>query len=1530
MANIVPKLNLNKTPSIVENNSLIFAKNVRLDVDNTIHKDYSIFPLTFKKNGEDSYYVYNSFIEKIYKDVESKLGKDDPNSENYNPLYNIYYDVLNTISILYNKREGDNIEGNRKFHSSKYEIVGKICDNNQVFIFIYYYYKFIENNNKDKVYQQNNSFIIIYDEKEDLFKPCNCNWDYSGGTIDGCVVNNLKNERILVIAETNNEYAVPIKCVNLNKSSIYDDISLYTQTPNIPITNIYQDRNFSYTIPNGVYQFFVRYKIRDEFYTNWFPASKEMFAGNHNSLDTNFGSVNYVNTKTDCDYSFVLRVEHLLKNHFNNYESFQIGFILSHDDSTVARAWKHFNINENITEIYFDYKALDSEEIEITDLLKPVYNIYNVGNVTNFKNKIYISNYTETDNNDLNIKNIIESQVGKTLDVSVADTFDEETSIKKYGDWFISEKVNIDNNVYISELAKTKIEDDSNVIKFSDSKPFNGEDGIISNLLNEIIARIKFKEINETTNEEETKEKDENIFNIINNVCKGGNDNYSKDFPINNSGVYSNFDWSLYIPSLETLKDPKNILDNDAYDIQFSDDIKSIIIGDKEIQINKTVTDENLTFIKNYLYNSIRYLNQNGEFVNYNLNVHKNFIIKIKRNLKYETYRIVPPDVSINKPLISIDNDNTILGGNINNDRNDFESSISKPEGIKESITVNTDYFQTITLTLLGNAKDIELSNASNLTNYTTLIPYQEYDFYIHFVKRNGEITNGIKINSKSIAINYRKNCNGVIYPVFPKIDVNTLNGNKEYVAYFYSMIHTAINSSTIFNLRNVSHGTGDQSVEGQCIELNSFLNSKYKNILCKYTIDDGTESKSTDIIGNFYHSSDSTYSRYFGNAGFILFDRNNEENKNNLKDINNLISVNKENINAYTIDNYKYPENVDIELYKCSPYYLIEEAGNVGKIHDWKNYDLQGYICNVTILDTDRTSQYYSDGSTVYIKDGYTALDQKYNSWKIKELSKYNPSSSTDDDNNTNTDKTLLRNFDILLADNDNKNIYKNSRLKRIVTIYSNYNLNYLELVEEPKTAIKTWYDRASNSTASTESSENDKSQQVFMRLFTSLTISNIYSLPSMYHNYIRKTYTNYENKTITIFNNTIRSSELTGDESNISIFTFNANDYYNIPTNRGIITNLISVGDAILVHTQDSMFKFTGSNSLQSSDGEVQMNESTPFDTGVSEVFGSDFGFAGLQVKREHIMTEVGYIFFDRDTKTLYMYSGNNQIIKISNSIEKILRNKEIDRVSFANDYYNNRFFVNIRFADKTYITLSYNLLEDVKAFVSLHDFDYFSAFNTKTKCYFVSDIKDNLYCINTNHFGYYSDLEKKDTIYPYNDYYNPINTRFGKLDTNGKSSIIDVIYNLDYETIKTLNSIQWCSNFISKIFNPTIDMSNPSTTKMAEVYTTTDGKMDGKIPCNTILIYTDSCTSEIINCNYISNDYSIDNNYMYPRWNQGRWNLNYFRNTENTNDKFNYNSGISDNSSLIEGKYFVIRFTFDNEFKLETLTINDNNKL
>ena len=375
-----------------------------------------------------------------------------------------------------------------------------------------------------------------------------------------------------------------------------------------------------------------------------------------------------------------------------------------------------------------------------------------------------------------------------------------------------------------------------------------------------------------------------------------------------------------------------------------------------------------------------------------------------------------------------------------------------------------------------------------------------------------------------------------------------------------------------------------------------------------------------------------------------------------------------------------------------------------------------------------------------------------------------------------------------------------------------------------------------------------------------------------------------------------------------------------------------MVAVGDAILVHTEDSMFKFTGSNTLQSSDGEIVTSESQPFDTGVSEVFGSDFGFAGLQNKTDHIITENGYIFFDRDSRIVYLYSGNGQIVKISDSIEKLFRHRDIRNIYFANDYYNNRFFMCVMFTENGIdypVTLSFSTIDNIKTFVSLHDFTYLKAFNTKTKCYFLTDDELDICTINKEHKSCYTKLLiKEDKIYPSkketkriiiksSDSVNSSNQYY---DTTSCDSIIDVIDNNNFETIKTLDSVSWCGDIIHKEFENIKD-NNISSLKMAE-----DINQNRKT-CRYMRIYSDTCMTPLNDFSNHSDVFSITNpnSYKYPVWNEGYWSFNYFRNIENTTKTY-----TGDQNNLIEGKYFVVRFVFNDEFKLETLNLKYNNKL
>ena len=244
----------------------------------------------------------------------------------------------------------------------------------------------------------NNSEIYEYNERTETATKIQCGWKYSGGEIDGTVTTNISGEKILSIAEyiDSKTKLIPIKHINLSFCKDTDDESIYTQAPRVPMCNLTLNNTYAKTIPNGTYVFFIRYKIRTDVYTNWYLCSCPIFGGTSTKINTLQGGLSYINYRTDSAKSFIFDVSFVNESAKSLYKSFQLGFIISHDDSTNARAWKEFDIDTN--KIYFDYEQIT--DIDIDELLATTYEIYNVRNITSFKNKLYISNYIESNINE--------------------------------------------------------------------------------------------------------------------------------------------------------------------------------------------------------------------------------------------------------------------------------------------------------------------------------------------------------------------------------------------------------------------------------------------------------------------------------------------------------------------------------------------------------------------------------------------------------------------------------------------------------------------------------------------------------------------------------------------------------------------------------------------------------------------------------------------------------------------------------------------------------------------------------------------------------------------------------------------------------------------------------------------------------------------------------------------------------------------------------------------------------------------------
>ena len=355
---IVPKLDLNRNPKEVKCGSLIAAKNVMTDDSGSYFTNEYGFGVSFETNARDE-------------------GSDTFN------------------------------------HPSEY-IVGVIPCNKEIVIFTYSAYE-----TKARIYR-----------KPDNGKAyeVSTNWEYHGGKITGTYTYNYKGELIIVVAESgavdlnNNNIQVPLKTWNLDVGSTGLEHGVEENIPSIIAD--YKITNGSLNC--GVYTFFIRYQIDDYNYTKWFQITDDIIIINdegkdapiHNFLNSKSALTHYNvdelgnpttefepflvngNGKSNKGVYFTLDID---KNY--KFTKYQIGYIVKHNDAVDARIFNTYSID--ITTLVFNTNTYIEEE-SVDEMLREPVELFDVKNVINYNNRIYISNYKENLNEDLtgNTKNV--------------------------------------------------------------------------------------------------------------------------------------------------------------------------------------------------------------------------------------------------------------------------------------------------------------------------------------------------------------------------------------------------------------------------------------------------------------------------------------------------------------------------------------------------------------------------------------------------------------------------------------------------------------------------------------------------------------------------------------------------------------------------------------------------------------------------------------------------------------------------------------------------------------------------------------------------------------------------------------------------------------------------------------------------------------------------------------------------------------------------------------------------------------------
>lgn len=378
--------------------------------------------------------------------------------------------------------------------------------------------------------------------------------------------------------------------------------------------------------------------------------------------------------------------------------------------------------------------------------------------------------------------------------------------------------------------------------------------------------------------------------------------------------------------------------------------------------------------------------------------------------------------------------------------------------------------------------------------------------------------------------------------------------------------------------------------------------------------------------------------------------------------------------------------------------------------------------------------------------------------------------------------------------------------------------------------------------------------------------------------------------------FNRTVYRSNVISDETRLNNWRFFETDAYrNIEENKGNITNLVNIGNYLYVHTEHSLFAFSDDNTLKAENQSLQFNSPDTFDVDYKEQFRTTLGYGGLQDKEAWIAGEFGYLYYNNDNREIIKLYGNSLDI-ISKDIKEWLVRLNPNNVRFIQDIKNSRVFIQF-IKNNTKIVLSYNYKYGV--FVSVHDYNYYKGFNTK----------NNLYLLETNNNN------NRISIYKENEYGYNINTK--------KQYKISFIINTYYKSVKYLENIRYKLRKRDGISDLNIDINEFPVEKNIIPYSG-----------STLRVHNNLIDTGIMDINSVKIDdntkpYNDVTNYDKPYLELDVWNFN------NLRDIHNRTYTNHDEMSRLYGNYFIIAFEFNDvtnliEFENLQVSLTEDKKL
>ena len=838
----------------------------------------------------------------------------------------------------------------------------------------------------------------------------------------------------------------------------------------------------------------------------------------------------------------------------------------------------------------------------------------------------------------------------------------------------------------------------------------------------------------------------------------------------------------------------------------------------------------------------------------------------------------------------------------------------------------------------------------NKLDKRNTLLYGEVYDFYIHFVDKYGNVTNGIRLeNTKDVSNRFEVFTNSEGHKLFKVPDTLELSYREEIIVYDEygnpAKAYRTVTSKNPYLALNFQISSIPSPYVAAFISYAKFeKRRKYTGLLLEKKDENGTISK----LVNGYINYDDVLNL---NANNIL---KTYEHNTQLQEAKPSSTLRDDYAGMYhktVLDNLHFINTLDLVTTNDN-YFIVNKFVIAANSVKDNNVALESYLKIKTEEDISsiRNPLFYPStfdlyslvyiNNDLYIKDNkqlvpttavaikYISSGSEYIAHDVDNYTGYNGFWCWDEFILFNPRGFVLNSAEGKIITKDNADEYKDVNSGRpdfVHTItpvpFVAYSINYqwdyplhIKRFNNPPALQFSIFNPIN-----TSDTEPTTVPMVIVEPKDTIDLF-VYPHPNksevMSNKYFGEYNPNYPSNIA--FNKTVRRSNVIQNESLVNAWRqFPVEGYKLIDENKGDIVKLVAANQLFIVHCEHSIFVFDTSHKLQTIDKDVQLYQPDAFEVDYQELISSDKGYAGLHDRHAAIFDTFGYIFYDRDAQTIYNYSGK-QLKTIGAEIQDWIDIWRPTNCRFAVDKFNNRLLVEFNFysninADNyydslngqlagkqtypnqvTYLTLSYSFLTGT--FISLHDYHFDRGYNTKTKTYLtrldLSYPKDLVEFYKDDHFGEFHECLPKvggDTHYWH---------RVGNIF----ESVVYVIVNTQYEQIKFLEYIKYR---LYKYTNPISRSVNSITTNVRS----DGGHRDGGWSGDYLLIFNKDCSTGKID---ISTD-SLNkfNRYKKPYYELSEWNFNYIRQEISSHD----NASPSDLHRRIYGNYFALEFIFTN---------------